>query len=340
MIVISKNFRLKLEEILKGDLPAKAYNDTEKNVLKLIRLWFSDSQTFEHTTSGSTGKPKVIMVDKEKIKTSANATMEYIDPEGALRKSLLCLNPRHIGGAMVVYRAIIYDQDLVIAEPSANPFDEPFFLEEEFDLTSMVPLQFKSLSANQIDRFKVILIGGAPMPLITTKFKAQVYETFGMTETVSHVALRSLDKAFFKTVGDVVTDTTSEGTLKIKGSVTNNEWIITNDVVDLASSSAFKWIGRRDFIINTGGVKVNPEKVEAILSEQLTRDFILGSLPDERLGRKVVLISDGDPVALDFSTLERYERPKETYFNCQIFKTSSGKIDRRKTQRFFENTPK
>ncbi len=330
MIVISKNFRLKLEEIIKDPLPTNAYNDTEKNVLKLIHQWYNGPNEFDHTTSGSTGAPKKIKISKEKITISAQATMSFIDPEYAFTTSLLCLNPLHIGGAMVVYRAILFDHDLTIIEPESSPIDEVG--ETCFDLASMVPLQFKNLRRDQIDQFKVILVGGAPMSEVIEGMNATVYETFGMTETVSHIALRSFDKDYFETVGDNEIACSSNGTLRVRGAITHHQWLETNDIVNVISNTSFKWIGRNDFVINTGGIKVNPEKIESILSEQITEEFIIGSIPDSKLGNKVVLISNGPYTEIDFSQLGKYEKPKLCFFNKEIFKTKSGKVDRLKTQ--------
>ncbi len=335
MIVTSNNFSLKLEEILKESLPTKGYNDTEKNVLKLIRKWHNGIKNFTHTTSGSTGTPKKIKIPREKIILSAKSTMSYIDPNDKVRNSLLCLNPNHIGGAMVVYRALIFNQNIHIVEPGSNPLDRVDKL--DFDLASMVPLQFENLRLDDINCFKIILVGGAPLATQSVHSTTQVYSTFGMTETVSHFALKLLSEASFHTIGDNEVDINPDGSLKIKGSITNNSWVETNDIIQLKSPNSFNWIGRKDFVINTGGIKVHPEKVEHNLASQISNDFIISSLPDERLGRKVILISSGEEVEINLSTLNKYERPKELFFNCEIIKTSNNKVDRVKTLKHVEN---
>ena len=335
MIVTSNNFCLKLEEILKESLPTKGYNDTEKNVLKLIRGWFGGVKTFTHSTSGSTGAPKEVKISKEKIVLSAKSTMSFIDPNNEIRSALLCLDPKHIGGAMVVYRAMIFEQNIHIVEPSSDPMKA--IDGANFDMVSMVPLQFENLSPQDIEHFKIILVGGAPLAPRSLNIRTRVYATFGMTETVSHFALRLLSEENFYTIGDNMVDADEDGSLKIKGSITDNEWVKTNDIIQLKSPISFCWIGRKDFIINTGGIKVNPEAIERNLADQFTNDFIISSLPDDRLGRKVILISSDDEVAIDISTLNKYEQPKEVFFNCKIIKTSSGKIDRIKTQKHLEN---
>lgn len=337
MIVTSKNFVLKLEEILIDDLPTERYNDSENIVLELIRTWHSGKKKFTHYTSGSTGRPKKIVISREQIEISAKSTLSFIDPSNEISNVLLCLDPSNIGGAMVVYRALIYDHDLSIIEPTSNVMSA-LNQDQSYDLTSMVPMQFRNLTKKDLARFKIVLIGGAPMPVDETEYGTKVYSTFGMTETVSHIALRQLSEEVFTTTGDTVVDISKRNTLRIKGSITDNKWLETNDIVEIQSNTTFKWFGRADYIINSGGVKINPEKVEEQLVDQIKNEFIAASLPDDNLGRKLVLLINGEAQELDFSVLEKYHHPKEVFFNQKIFKTSNNKIDRKKTQEHFEST--
>ncbi len=336
MIIRSNNFVLKLEEILKDKLPTERYNEHENIVLKIIREWFSPAEFFTHQTSGSTGRPKKIAISRDNIEISTKATLDAIDPNRLIRTSLLCLDPMHIGGAMVIYRALIAKHDLTIVKPTSNPIEQ--IGAASFDLVSLVPMQYKSFTDAQLNQFGTILIGGAPMEVMKTKSTAKIYSTFGMTETVSHIALRPIQDEIFKTTGDTIIATDDEGILKIKGSITGNEWLITNDLVDAIDQHSFKWKGRKDFVINSGGIKNNPEEIEMQLKDKIGGDFMVGSLPDEVLGRKLVLILDGNTQAIDFSHLDKYKRPKELYFNQIIYKTPSGKLDRMKTQNSFEQS--
>ncbi|WP_420578412.1 AMP-binding protein [Ekhidna sp.] len=304
--------------------------------MELIRKWHSGQKYFTHYTSGSTGRPKKIIISREKIELSVKSTLAFIDPKNAIKSSLLCLSPANIGGAMVVYRAIIFDHDLKIIEPTSN-LQQAFKKGQYFDLASMVPLQFKNLSKKDISRFGTILIGGAHMPADMTNYDSNIYATFGMTETVSHIALRHINEELFITTGDTEVAATSDQTLKIKGSITGNKWLITNDIVKIHSNKQFKWIGRADFIINSGGIKINPEMIEAQLMSQIKCDFMAASLPDDKLGRKLVLLIEGGDQKLDFTSLGKYHQPREVFFNQQIFKTKTNKIDRLKTQQYFES---
>ncbi|WP_436516455.1 AMP-binding protein [Ekhidna sp. To15] len=302
--------------------------------MNIIRKWYSNAQFLTHQTSGSTGRPKKVNISREKIEISTRATMAYIDPEKSIKSSLLCLNPFHIGGAMVIYRSLICNHDLTIVEPSSDISE--VLKKNHFDLVSLVPIQFNALTKSQLDQFGTILIGGAPIGVIDTESKSNIYSTYGMTETVSHIALRKINEEFFSTTGDTEVAYSRNNLLKIKGAITDNNWLTTNDVVEIQSNKLFKWLGRQDFMINTGGIKVNPEDIERQLNLVLEDEFIIGSLPDKQLGSKIVLISSGEEKTIDYSHLEKYHRPKANYFGQIIFRTESGKIDRRKTQLNFE----
>jgi len=337
VIVTSKNFVLKLEEILKDNLPTERYNEHENIVLGMIRDWHSEQKNFTHYTSGSTGRPKKVKISREKIELSAKSTLEYIDADNEIKTSLLCLDPRHIGGAMVVYRALVYGHDLAIIEPTSS-LKQALNDDQNYDLASMVPMQFKGLGMDELSKVKHILIGGAPIAVDKREYKPNVFATFGMTETVSHIALRRISEESFTTTGDTQVAVSTNGTLKIHGSITDNKWLETNDVVEVYSSTSFKWLGRADFMINSGGIKINPEYVEAQLMDQIAGEFMAGSIPDDKFGRKLILLIAGDRQSLDFSSLEKYHRPKEVFFNQKIIKTPGNKIDRLKTQELFETS--
>lgn len=337
MIIKSKNFELKLEEILKDDLPTERYNEWENIVINLIKKWYDSTLDVTYYTSGSTGKPKKLSISKSKIEMSAKATMDHLDPKGAFKTTLLCLNPHHIGGAMVVYRAILYGLDLTIIAPGSEPLkDLP--KSSHFDLVSLVPLQFNSLKRTDINRFNTILIGGAPMQRVAHAYDANIYVTFGMTETVSHIALRKLDRPDFHTIGDTIIDQNLDETLKIKGSITNDKWLVTNDLIKMISNTSFEWMGRKDFVINSGGIKLNPETIEIALSDQIDGSFMVGHLPDDRLGQMAVLLVSGPEQAIDFSNLDRYHRPRKVFFNQIIHVTANNKLDRQATLDQFSET--
>ncbi|GAB4234384.1 MAG: AMP-binding protein [Ekhidna sp.] len=323
---------LKLDEIPKVNISNPNFTRTEKSALKLAKLWHEGASSFEFTTSGSTGKAKHITISRELIEYSTQATFAAIDPDHSIKTSLLCLNPSFIGGAMVVFRALIAKQDLYIIEP-ASQLTDAFKFRANYDLVSMVPLQFKSLPAHTIEQFGTILIGGAPMDTERKTYENNVYAAFGMTETVSHIALRKIDEELFSTTGDMEVSLSEDGCLRFKGTMTHNQWLETTDVGTCHNSHAFKWIGRKDFIINSGGIKLNPESIEAHLFPQINSPFIISSMPDNKLGEKVVLVIEGNrPKELDLSPLPKFEKPKQVLENFKIPRTASGKMDRIKTK--------
>jgi len=331
VIVRAKNFALKSEEITKEKVSMLPKNDTEKKALQIIYDWNTGMANFHFNTSGSTGKSRKISISREQIVYSTEATFAYIAPADTIRSSLLCIDPGFIGGAMVVFRAIIKALDLFITEPSLNPIASvPGG--ENFDLVSMVPLQLEKLSKKDLSRVSIILVGGASFndESLDLPANTRVFSTYGMTETVSHIALRKTGDPVFHTTGDTTVKTDANGCLSIKGSITQNNWLKTNDLARVLSPHEFELIGRKDFIINSGGIKINPEEIEKKLSKQIRYPFVVSSKPDKRLGEKLVLIvaTANEKPDFDFSFLHKYEKPKEVIYWDKVIKTKSGKIDR------------
>ncbi|MFY0605419.1 MAG: AMP-binding protein [Cyclobacteriaceae bacterium] len=342
MVVNLRNQKISLTEIQNGKINQNNLSDFESEAIKFLQQWSSEQKVFIQTTSGSTGKPKKIQLTRDQLNYSAATTLEAIDLDNQLKTSLLCINPNFIGGKMVMVRAVSKGMDLTIVEPSE--LVESVKNIESIDLVSLVPLQVEKLLAVDqalLTKFKTILIGGAPMSNTLIKKLVAIpdvrfRQTYGMSETASNVALKDLksENKSFEIIGDASIAQDSRGCLKIKGSVTKDEWIQTNDLVQIIDNQHFEWKGRADFIINTGGVKVSPEKVEEALESQIEVPFFVGGLPDKLLGTKVVLIleSYNDKLpALDFSMLPVYDRPKEILKLNSFEYTSSGKIDRNLT---------
>jgi o-succinylbenzoate---CoA ligase len=329
VIIQFENVQLKLDEILHENFILHEFNGIEFNVLRLITYWFSDQDTFVFETSGSTGSSKQITIERKKIQYSTKATFDAIDPDGKISSSLLCIDPQFIGGAMVVFRALIMNHDLRVVEPSGNPL-ESLKRDEKYDLASMVPLQYHNSNIEDLNKIGNILIGGAPIRInVNAKLKSVVYSTFGMTETVSHIALKTIDTPVFHTTGDIIIDTNVNGTLRLNGTITDHKWLLTNDVVEKISTTEFIWIGRKDFIINSGGIKQNPETIESVLRKEIKIPFLVSSLPDKLLGEKLILILEGHQIQkIDYSDLTKFEVPKQIHILPKIPRTTSGKLDR------------
>lgn len=338
VIIQFEKFQLKLDEIINDDFSLSKFNRIEFNVLKLITAWFSEQDQFVFKTSGSTGASKSIPIDRNKIIYSCQATFKAIDPDQKTTSSLLCIDPKYIGGAMVVLRACIMNHNLKVIEPSSNPLSS-LEKEDAFDLTSMVPLQFQNSSPTDLNKVKNILIGGASFSnSIDPEIKSNVYFTFGMTETVSHFALRKMDQDSYYTTGDTLLAVDSDSALQVKGTLTDDLWLHTNDIVDLISNKKFRWLGRKDFIINSGGVKLNPESIESKLKNQIGTPFLISYIPHNQLGQQLVLVTEGAiDTPLDYTVLEKYEIPKLVIVCSEIPLTKNGKVDRVETQKMIMN---
>ncbi len=342
MIISLRNQRFSLTELQYGKIKENYLSSYESRALKFIQDWSGDKSIFSQTTSGSTGETQEIYLSRDQLDYSAMTTMMALDPGNELKSALLCISPDFIGGKMVIVRALSKNLDLTIVSPQG--LTDALKDIKKIDLVSLVPLQIQNLlnsNPNLLNKFKVVLIGGAPMhdSLIARlgQFTSvRFIQTYGMSETASNIALKEIGsgKDYLSLIGDVHIDLDDRGCLKIKGTVTKNKWVQTNDIVELIDKKRFKWIGRADFVINTGGIKVSPESIENILDAQLQSPFFVAGLPDEVLGTKVVLIIESNEESrdtIDFSVLPKYHQPKEIFKLNTFEYTSSGKINRNLT---------
>ncbi|WP_400190197.1 AMP-binding protein [Hymenobacter sp. B81] len=333
-------------------------NGYEARVLDFCRQWLNGAQEFVLTTSGSTGTPQPINLLRSQLLASARRTVDYLGL-GVGHRVLVCLNCEFIGGLMMLVRALEFQMPLTIVEPVADPFAllPP---DAAFDFASFVPLQLRAIleggHAPRLEQMKAILIGGAPLDQglsrAVQQLQVPLYHTYGMTETCSHVALRRLNgteaSPYYRLLPGLHAEQDERGCLALRGDVTRQELVQTNDLVRFAENDhhLFEWLGRADFVINSGGVKVPAEKVELVLEVALAeldlpgrRLFVTG-LPDERLGQQVTAVLEGPPLAeadevrlleLLGQRLSRYEVPRALRYAAQFAQTGSGKLDRRRT---------
>ncbi|MFY0686067.1 MAG: AMP-binding protein [Cyclobacteriaceae bacterium] len=304
-----------------------------KYIKTFVANWEADVHTFSFKTSGSTSSPKNIVLTKDQLTYSARQTLNHLNLNKG-GKSLLCIPPQFMGGTMVLVRSIINQMDIDIMTPSST-FPQHSY---DYDLASMVPLQLQSIlntNPNYLNQFRHLLIGGAPLneslekQLLDLNLSVNIYATFGMTETASHFAIRKIGETEYQLLGDIIASTDTDGCLSINGTVTNHQLIQTNDIVSL-STNRFKWIGRRDFIINTGGFKVSPELVEQSLSKQIAVPFVISSVPDIDYGSKVVLVHEGPyKPEVDFQEIHPYMRPKQLFQIDHLPRTKTDKFDRK-----------
>jgi O-succinylbenzoic acid--CoA ligase len=335
----------------RNSIPINGY---EAKVLEFCRNWFSGQQEFTMHTSGSTGPPKTITLTRAQLEASARRTVTFLGLQKEDRV-LLCLNVEAISGMMMLVRGLVSDLHLTVVEPIANPlaFSNP---DKPFDFISFVPYQLQAILTETpakkmvLDFAKAILIGGAPLPpeleSKTSSLKAAVYQTYGMTETASHIALRRLNgenpEIFYRTFDDIVLGQDARGCLTIQGDITGNQTIITNDLVELLSPNTFTWLGRVDNTINSGGYKIQLEKVEvllakALLQNQLDYQSFITSVADPKLGSRLVAVLEGEPLPKQteqqlidnmLQLLNKYEVPKEILYTPKFSRTPTGKIDK------------
>tara|TARA_B100000809_G_scaffold137813_1_gene135305 strand:+ start:1229 stop:3163 length:1935 start_codon:yes stop_codon:yes gene_type:complete len=305
------------------------------DVNQFIADWFSSSDEMVLQTSGSTGTPKSISVKKEWMRNSAELTRKTF----GLKKgdsALLCMPMKYVAGKMMVVRSLKLGLELKVIEPSSNPMKG---ITEKIDFGAMVPLQLEN-TLNDLDKIKTLIVGGGQVnPKLVEKLQnvsTQVYETYGMTETLTHVAIKPLNgpskSDVFRALDDIHFELDARECLVIHATALNPEPIVTNDLVDLIDENSFRWLGRYDNVINSGGIKIIPEVVEAKLSSIVpNRRFFIAGKSDKSLGEKVVLVVEGKSMDISCKSLDKFEQPKEIHFIPEFVETKSGKIHRQTT---------
>lgn len=328
-------------------------SEWERDFYTFLLEWWNNSPTLSIHTSGSTGTPKNIVAEKDRMMQSAITTCSAL---GLQRndKALLCLPVRYIAGKMMIVRALVSTLDLYPVAPDGNPLAAiPEHL--HFDFAAMVPLQVFNSLQNEKIKLGIIkngIIGGAS---IGSELEAKVtqlpnawYSTYGMTETLSHIALRRLNgpekSETYRPVQNVTISLSPDETLVINAPTICSETICTNDIARILTNGNFEILGRKDNVINSGGVKQYPEQIERKLSNILDFPFCITSVPDPKLGAKVVLLVESTPVPKTellkkiSGYLDSYEEPKHVFYIEKLSLTPNGKIDRKATQHLAETT--
>lgn len=296
-----------------------------------------NTEFFTVQTSGSTGKPKSIKIDRKHAEASAHKTIDYLNLQKG-DTALLCLSPTTIAGKMMLIRSIVGGLNLIVGDVSSSPLMS-IEDKEVIDFAAMVPLQVKSsleTEKSKLQSIQNLIIGGAP---ISSALENEIIEsglhahqTFGMTETISHIALRKIDgsEPVFKAVSNTTFSQGSDENLIIHSLDIGIDSLETNDIVKLIDKHSFQWIGRKDHVINTGGVKVFPEQIESKIKTE--QNVFISSTPDETLGQQVILCVEGKSFNIELlEGLTRFERPKSIYFFDKFHYTASDKVNRLET---------
>jgi len=336
---VHNHFKLNGFHLNREDLCRVAYSfikegeDFEKPVGDFLLDWFDSKDYIEMQTSGTTGKPKIITVSKQAMVNSALATGDFFDLQPG-NKALHCLPVKYVAGKMMLVRAMILGLDLEFVAPSSHPMRNN---EYDYDFVAMVPLQAQN-SLEELKRVKKLIVGGAAINKTLEKnllkLKTEVYETYGMTETITHIAARKLGEKAFTVLPNVTISYDDKNCLVIHAPRISDDVITTNDIVELVNENQFVFLGRWDNVINSGGIKIMPEQVEQKLASKLQQRYFIASKPDQELGEKVILVVEGQQQEFGsdlFEDLDKYEKPKEIVFIPKFKETASGKIMRKET---------
>ncbi|MEL6812272.1 MAG: AMP-binding protein [Bacteroidota bacterium] len=309
----------------------------EVSMASFLEDWLNFEDRVTVRTSGSTGDPKKITLLKQHMIHSALATGAYFKV-GEGTRALLCLSSDYIAGKMMLVRAMVLGWDLHVVAPEKDALVE---YDNAYDFVAMVPYQVHH-SLNALDKVKKLIVGGGAISKeledrLQDK-KTEVFATYGMTETITHVAVRRINgfarSDTFTALSDVKFSKDDRGCLVIHAPKVSHQEVVTNDLVELHSSLSFTWLGRFDNVINSAGVKMIPEEIEAKLSSYIEIPFMIGAEDDPQLGQRVILVLEypSKKPQPDYtqvlSALSAYERPKKIYTLSQFPYTETGKIKR------------
>ena len=332
-----------LSEYCQNKIQTLGVPEWEKNIYKFILDWLDDKDFIVQNSSGTTGIYKELHLSKKSMIQSAQHTCDLFDIQFG-NSAAFCLPIEYIAGKMMVVRALVAGLNLLIIEPSSMPDLSGY---GKIDFCAMVPLQlYNSLnSVETIRNIKKLIVGGAEirpeLEVILHDMPNEVYATYGMAETCSHVAIRRLSgnkfERYYSAMPGVSFNADDRNCLSIIADYLDKE-VFTNDVVDLIDSRTFRWIGRYDNLINSGGVKIIPEEVETLISKNTGLDCALIGLPDEKLGQKLILVLEKGKSDITCDEirnllkdeLPKHAQPKDIVIVEQLPRNSSFKVDRRK----------
>lgn len=314
--------------------------------------WNNDSDRVLVHTSGSTGKPKPMMVEKKRMLNSARITCDFLGLKPG-DSALLCMSLDYIAGKMVVVRSIERHLHLISVSPSGHPLKD---INEEITFAAMVPMQvYNTLQVpeerERLTHIRHLIIGGGAIDASLEKelqalpVNIAIWSTYGMTETLSHIALRRINGAeaseWYQPFDSVKISQTEEGCLVIDAPLVCAETLVTNDIVEIESyiynkveKTRFRIKGRKDNVICSGGIKIQIEEVEEFLKPHLEKPFMLAKKKDEKFGEIAVLLSEDKEIKTVEATIRRllsdhkYWIPREFLHVDHLPLTETGKPKR------------
>jgi O-succinylbenzoic acid--CoA ligase len=312
---------------------------------EFLAEWQNESPYVEVKTSGSTGEPKRMLVEKQRMLASARRTNDFL----GLQKgdtALLCMSLDYIAGKMMVVRTVERGLKLICVEPSGHPL-KMWSVDCSIDFAAMVPMQvYNSLlvpeERERLKQIKHLIIGGGAIDEALAEelktFPNNVWSTYGMTETLSHIALRRLSgpeaSEWYTPFPSVRIGLNDEGCLVIDAPEVCEERLVTNDIAVL-KGDAFRILGRKDNVICSGGIKIQAEEVERLLRPHMRVPYLISKRLDAKFGEVVVLLTEGDVEAARAvceAVLQKYQRPKAFVHVSQIPLTETKKPARRQAE--------
>ena len=311
-----------------------------------LEEWHNDSPYVKVQTSGSTGTPKPMLVEKRRMLASARRTNDFLGlkPDDT---ALLCMSLDYIAGKMMVVRSLERGLRLVSVEPSGHPLSSDN-INGQLDLVAMVPMQvYNSLQVleerERLKQIKHLIIGGGAIDEALAEdlkdFPHDVWSTYGMTETLSHIALRRINgeeaSDWYTPFPSVEVSLSEDGCLVIDAPEVCEDRLVTNDIAELDGEGRFRILGRKDNVICSGGIKIQAEEVERLLHPHLRVPYLLSKRPDEKFGEVVVLLTEGDVETAKTvceAVLPKYQRPKAYVHVSEIPLTETGKPARRQAE--------
>ena len=317
----------------------------EKEAKAFLQQWDTNA-IFQIKSSGTTGSQQICSFQKQQLLTSATASIAAFGLDQNTR-ALLCLPTSSVGGLMLMARALVGDFELFFQDPSSRPLQH---LDQSIDFIAMVPTQLQQSLLHDLDQLKripKILIGGGELtPALKSacrEAELHVWQSYGMTETLSHVALQQIspnEAAHYSALPGIQFSTKND-CLVIHYPKMQLQAIYTKDLVALHSATSFTWLGRADNAINSGGFKIIPEHLEQKLAGHFQNPFFTAGVIDEKWGQVVGIIFEGavvkDYLHFDGLGLSSAEIPKK-YACVQVFKrTSTHKIKRKEILQSLSN---
>ncbi len=299
----------------------------QKQNYHFINEWLSDEDYIEVKTSGTTGKPKNIRLHKNTLVQSPS---------------------KYIAGKMMIVRAFVLGLNLTCVDAKSVPH-----IDKDIDFCAMTPMQVQSTIKRDITKLlkiKILIIGGAKVSKELKKslqsLSVKAYETYGMTETATHIALKAINgknkSDYFQTLSrGTQISVDNRNCLVINSKELGIKELYTNDIVEVIDESHFKWLGRFDNIINSGGIKLIPEEIEEKIGTIINADFFVFSIEDSVLGNALAMVVEmtSPDAKIPFSSvLHKYQIPKKVYHLSSFCRTENGKIDRKATiSKLFES---